>query len=176
MVKNPLRILKDLMKKTTFEFLADEVYLPGYMLLANEDYGRNWATFDFNVREPPVARGNIAHYLTPRGLHICISQAGYAIVEHMVREGLVEGLEVQGLRETLLEGRVKITELYQRFRREVGLSKPVQGILDIQRFRFGKLPVLKLGFGFANDSITGNLVSVVAPKPVSQTNTDIIRI
>ena len=31
--------------KTTFDFLADEVYLPGYMTLSNPDYGKNWATF-----------------------------------------------------------------------------------------------------------------------------------
>ncbi|MEK6885812.1 MAG: hypothetical protein AABX17_02505 [Nanoarchaeota archaeon] len=168
--------MKDLRQKTTYQFLADEVYLPGYMLLANEDYDKKGATFDFNVKEPPVARGDIVHYFTPRGLHICVSQAGYALVEHMVREGQVEGFELQGLRETLLAGRVKITELYQRFRREVGLSKLVQGRFDVERFRMGKLPVLKLDFSFANDAITGNLVSVIAPRPVPQMNRDIIRI
>ncbi len=161
--------------KTTTEFLAEEVYLPGYMAIANEDYDKKGATFDFNVKEPPVARGNIVHYFTPRGLHICVSQAGYALVEQMVREGQIEGFEIPNLRETLLEGRVKITELYQKFRKEIGLDNPNQGRFDIQRFRQGKLPVLKLDFGFANDAITGNLVSVVAPKPMPQTNRDIMR-
>jgi len=168
--------MKDLTQKTAFEFLADEIYLPGYMLLANEDYDKKGATFNFNVREPPVTRGDIVPYFTPRGLHICVSQAGYALVENMLREGLLDGLELQGLRETVLEGRVKITELHQKFRKEVRLSKPIQGRFDIERFRFGKLPVLKLDFGFANDAITGNLVSVVAPRPVPQMNSDIIRI
>ena len=78
-------------EQSTTEFLANEVYLPGYMALANQDYDKKGATFDFNVREPPVARGDIVHYLTPRGLHICISQAGYALTEQMVNEELMDG-------------------------------------------------------------------------------------
>ncbi len=167
--------MNDSRQKTTREFLADEVYLPGYMLISGEDYDKKGGTFSFNVREPPVARGDIVHYFTPRGLHICVSQAGYALVEQMVRANQIEGFEVNGLRETLLAGRVKITELYQRFRKEVGLLKPVQGRFDIQRFRAGKLPVLKLDFSFANNAITGNLVSVVAPISVPQTNADLMR-
>ena len=188
--------------KTVSEFLADEVYLPGYMALASEDYDKGSATFDFNVKEPPVARGDIVSYLTPRGLHICISQGSYALVEHMVREGefgewdiesirgaaldgrlriaklnqrLRREIEIAYLRDTLLDGRVKIAELYQRFGKEVKLGKPVQGRFDVKRFRFGRLPVLKLEFRFANDAITGNLVSVIAPEPVPQTNRDIQR-
>ena len=168
--------MKDLTQKTAFEFLADEVYLPGYMLLANEDYDKKGATFNFNVREPPVTRGDIVPYFTPRGLHICVSQAGYALVENMLRDGLLEGFELQNLRETLLEGRVKITELYQKFRKEIGLFKPIQGRFDIEAFRAGRLPILKLNFGFENNSIEGFLTSVIAPKPVPQMNSDIIRI
>jgi len=188
--------------KSTTEFLAEEVYLPGYMALANADYDRRSAIFDFDVKEPPVARGDIVNYITPRGLHICISQGSYALVEHMVREGefgewdigslrgaALDGrlkiaelnqrfrkeIEIAYLRDTLLEGRIKITELYQRFGREVKLGKPVQGRFDVKRFRLGKLPVLKLEFRFANDAVTGNMVSVIAPKPVPQTNRDIMR-
>jgi hypothetical protein len=188
--------------RSTTEFLAEEVYLPGYMAIAGADYDRRSATFDFNVKEPPVARGSIVDYLTPRGLHICISQGSYALVEHMAREGEfgergVESLreaaldgrlkiaelnqrfrreiEIAYLRDTLLEGRIKITELYQRFGREVKLGKPVQGRFDVKRFRFGRLPVLKLEFRFENDAVTGNMVSVIAPKPVPQTNIDIMR-
>lgn len=167
--------MTETLEKTTFEFLADRVYLPGYMLLASEDYDRKGATFNFDVKEPPVARGDLVHYFTPRGLHICVSQAGYALVEHMVREGQVEGIELQGLRETLLESRIKITELYQKFRKEVGLSKPIRGRFDLKRFRAGKLPVLKLDFSFANNAITGNMVSVIVPLPVTQTNMSIMR-
>lgn len=161
--------------KTTEQFLAEEVYLPGYMALNNGDYDLHGATFDFRVREPPVARSGIVDYLTPRGLHICVSQAGYAIVEHMVTEGVLEGYGVESLRETLLEGRVKIIELFQKFRKEIGLSRPIPGNMHIRSYRLGKMPMLKLDFDFANGGISGNLVSVIAPKPVPQTNTDILR-
>ena len=161
--------------KTTFDFLADEVYLPGYMALSNPDYGKNWATFDFNVKEPPVARGNIVHYFTPRGLHICVSQAGMALVENMVKEGLVEDISIPEFRNTVLEGRLKITELYQKFRKEVGLSKPLPGRIDVVRFRQGRIPVLKLNFDFGNRAVNGNLVSVIAPKPTHQLNADLMR-
>ena len=168
--------MKDLTQKTAFEFLQDEIYLPGYMLLSSEDYDTKGATFNFNVKEPPVAREDLVHYFTPRGLHICVSQAGYALVENMLREGRLEGFELQELRGISLEGRVKITELYQKFRKEVGLLKPIQGRFNIEAFRSGKMPVLKLDFGFENNAITGYLTSVIAPKPVPQTNYDIIRI
>ena len=189
-------------QKTTTEFLADDVYLPGYMAISNQDYDKKGATFDFNVKEPPVARGDIVNYLTPRGLHICISQGSYALAENMIREKLFDELDIEGfrgaalegririaelnqrfkkeveilyLRDALLKGRIKITELYQRFGKEVRLSKPVQGRFDIKKFRPGKLPILKLDFSFANDAITGNLVSIIAPNTTRQTNRDIMR-
>ncbi len=162
-------------RSKTSKFLADEVYLPGYMVLRKEDYDKRGGTFDFKVKEPPVARGNIVDYLTPRGLHICVSQAGYALVENMVRNGLLDGYDIPTLRETLLEGRVKITELYQKFRKEIGLSEPIQGRFDIHKLRQGKMPILKLDFSFANRAISGNLISVVAPKPMPQLNHDLIR-
>jgi hypothetical protein len=162
-------------QKHTFEFLAEKVYLPGYMLLRKEDYDRKGATFEFEVKEPPVARSSIVNYLTPRGLHICLSQGSYALVENMAREGMLEDYDVSSLRENLLSGRGRITELYQKFRKEVGLSKPIQGRFDIYKLRLGKMPILKLDFSFANNAISGNLVSVIAPKPVPQTNQDLIR-
>ena len=167
MKKKPIR--------TTAQFLAEDVYLPGYMTLSNEDYDKKGATFDFRVKEPPVVRSGIVDYFTPRGLHICVSQGGYAIVEHMAREGLLEGFEVSALRGILLEGRVKITELFQKFRREIEVAQPIPGRLDVRNYRTGKMPVLKLDFSFVNGGITGNLVSVIAPEPVRQTNTDILR-
>jgi len=161
--------------KRTSEFLSEEVYLPGYMLLRKEDYDKKGATFDFSVKEPPVARGNIVHYLTPRGLHICVSQGGYALVENMAREGLLEGFDIPNLRNTFLEGRVKITELYQKFRKEVELSNLIQGRFDVQKLRLGKIPILKLDFRFANGAVEGDLVSVIAPRPMSQMNQDVMR-
>jgi hypothetical protein len=160
---------------TTFEFLANKVYLPGYMALRGEDYDSKGAIFNFDIKEPPVARGSIVHYFTPRGLHICVSQAGYALVEHLVSERLVDDLELSSLRQTLLEGRVKITELYQKFRKEIELGKPIQGRFDISRFRQGKLPILKLDFAFENGAVSGNLMSLIAPRPMPQMNQDLMR-
>ena len=160
---------------TTFEFLAKEVYLPGFMTLREEDYDSKGAMFKFDVKEPSVARGSIVDYFTPRGLHICVSQAGYALVEHLVSERLVNDLEIASLRQTLLEGRVKITELYQKFRKEIELGKPIQGRFDILRFRQGKLPVLKLDFAFENGAVSGNLTSMIAPRSMPQMNQDLMR-
>ncbi len=159
----------------TFKFLEQEVYLPGYMALASADYSGQGGEFIFNVREPKVVRGDFVNYFTPRGLHICVSQAGYALVENMATLGLLGDIDVKGLREIFLEGRVKITELFQRFRREVGLSEPIQGRFDITRLRLGKMPVLKLDFDFAGRAVTGNLVSMITPKPMLQINQDLLR-
>jgi len=162
-------------QETTFDFLTNKVYLPGYMLIRSADFDKRGATFDFQVREPPVARGDIVHYLTPRGLHICVSQAGYALVENMVETGLFEEIEISALRSLLLGGRVKITELYERFRKEVRLTEKVQGRFDVRKFRFGRMPVLQLDFSFSNSAITGNMLSVVAPMPVRPMNAEVVR-
>jgi len=158
----------------TFEFLEQQVYLPGYMTLDSAAYDANGAEFKFNLREPPVTRG-IVNYFTPRGLHICISQAGYALVEHLANKGVLGDLDVKNLREIAFEGRLKITDLFQKFRKEVRLSEPISGRIDITRLRLGKMPVLKLDFEFGKRAITGNLVSIIAPKSMSQLNQDILR-
>lgn len=159
----------------TFEFLEQEIYLPGYMTLASAKYHDNGAGFLFNVREPPVVRGSIVDYITPRGLHICISQAGYALAENLIKEGEFKGLDLGTLREILLQGRVKITELFQKFRKEVGIVEPIPGEFIITRMRPGKTPVIKLDFNFAEGAITGNLVSMIVAKPTPQLNQDIVR-
>ncbi len=159
----------------TFEFLEQQVYLPGYMTLASAAYDANGAEFKFNLREPPVTRGSFINYFTPRGLHICISQAGYALLENLANEGRLENLDAQILRKIAFEGRIKITELYQKFRKELELSEPIPGRIDITRLRLGKTPVLKVNFEFGARAVTGNLVSIIAPKPMSQLNQDILR-
>lgn len=162
--------------KTTFEFLADEVYLPGYMALTTENYDKKGAIFDFRVKEPPVTIDVPQYrYFTPRGLHICVSQAGYALAEQIVREGKVEGIDIPTLRQTMLAGRIKVTELYQKFRKAIRLGKPIQGRFNLRKARLGKIPILKLDFGFENDAVTGYLTSVIARHPVPQTNVDIMR-
>jgi len=162
--------------RTTRQFLAKEVYLPRYMALASEDYDEKGAIFSFNIREPNVVRGDIVHYVTPRGLHICISQGSYALVENMIKEGKIEEMDVSEIRKILLTGRVKIAELYQRFRREIELSEnTVQARFNLTRFRQGKTPILKLDFDFGNKAIQGNLVSMITPNPMPQTNSDLMR-
>jgi len=161
--------------QTTEQFLENEVYLPGYMLLAGADYDKKGGVFTFNLREPLVLKETFPSYLTPRGLHICVSQASYALVENMIREEIIEDFDILNFRDIFLQGRVKITELYEKFRKEIGLSKIVQGRFDILQFRMGKFPILKLDFDFENKAIHGNLVSVIAPNPVPQTNSDMIR-
>ncbi len=166
--------------KTTFDFLADEIYLPGYMALTNPDFGRGiggyWATFDFNVREPPVVRGDQFNYFTPRGLHLCASQAGIAMVEAMVRDGLLGDMDIPQFRGIVLGSRVKMVELYQKFRRELGVERPIPGRLDVERLRLGGTPILRIGFDFGNKAVHGNFVSVIASHPVHPTNADIMRV
>ena len=161
--------------KNTFEFI-ESLYLPGYMTLTSADYDKKGGTFEFNIKEPPVVREGLVDYFTPRGLHICITQAGVALVENMVKEGKLEYLNLQNFRNIILQGRVKITELYQKWRREVKVKEPIQGRIDITRTRLGKVPILKMDFKFENKSVHGNLTSIIVPNPVPQTNQDILRI
>ena len=159
------------------EFLANSVYLPGYMSLRGEEYSKNRGTFGFDFREPPVARGSIIHYVTPRGLHIAISQAGYALAENLAKEGLIGEYSSQVLRSILLQGRVKIIELDQRFRREIELGREVQGRFEIRRSRLSRrIPLLlEMFFEFDNRAVTGRVVSVIAPKPVTSLNKEVTR-
>jgi len=161
--------------RTTQNFLAEEVYMPGYMALRQEDYDTRGATFTFQVTEPPVARENVVHYFTPRGVHICISQAGYALVENLSRQGKTGDLSVDDLRKIFLEGRIRIIELFQRFDRELKVNKPIQGRIDLHRMRLGKLPMVKLDFAFENGAVYGDYTSVIAPTAQPQTNADIMR-
>ncbi len=146
---------------TTFEFLENEVYLPEYMTLFSADYDLRGGKFGFNLREPKLTGGSFVNYFTPRGLHICVSQAGYALVENMINGGKLEELDIQTLRQTLLQSRIKLTELYQKFRKEVELSKPIEGRFNITRLRLGKMPVLQLDFYFGNRAVSGNLTSII---------------
>ncbi len=159
----------------TFEFLQKEVYLPGYMALTLAEYDSNGANFLFKVKEPKVTRGDFVHYFTPRGLHICVSQAGYALVEYLANQKKLRNIDEQVLRKTMLQGRIRIIELFQKFRKEVELSEPIPGRFDISKIRLGKIPILKLDFDFRDGAVTGNLVSLITPIPTPQLNQDILR-
>ncbi len=159
---------------STFEFLKKQIYLPRYMTLVSATYGAKDAEFKFNLREPKVTRG-IVNYFTPRGIHICISQAAYALAEHLVNRGELGNLDILNLRTIALEGRLKIIELYQKFRKEIELPDSIPGRIDLTRLRLGKAPVFKFDFEFGARAVTGNLVSIIAPKPMPQLNQDILR-
>jgi len=157
--------------ETRFQFL-ERIYLPGYMSLQNEDYDGRSGTFKFRPTEPPVAR--IVDYLTPRGAHIFISQAGLCVIEQTLEtEGF--DMSVDKYRAMTFEGRMKIIELNQKYRREVGLDKDLQGRMDLTKIRWGKLPLIKMEFDLANGAIMGELIGILASRPMTQTNADILR-
>jgi len=158
--------------ETRFKFL-ERLYLPGYMGLRTEDYNKRRGVFEFTPTEPPVTILS-TKYMTPRGAHIFISQAGLCLVEYILdNEGF--DMSVQEYRELTMDGRMKIVELNQRFRREIALDKSLQGKVDLTKIRWGKLPMIIMDFDLANSAITGNLIGVLAPKPMPQMNADILR-
>jgi len=157
--------------ETRFQFI-ESLYYPGYMGLLTEDYDERSSVFDFKPTEPKVFRP--LEYFTPRGAHIFISQAGMCLVENvLIKEGF--DMDIKEYRELTAEGRLKIIELNQKYRREVGIDKSLQGKLDLTKIRWGKMPMVKIDFDIANHSITGSLIGVLAPKPMTQTNADIWR-
>ncbi len=161
------------------EFLAQDVYLPGYVNFKQEDQDGRAAVFLFNISEPPVARGEIVHYATPRGYHLCIAQAEYALVERLIQEDKLPELgetSLDKLRSILLTGRVKIARLDEHFRREVSLDKPVQMKLELKRVRqIGIAPKLEFNFDFANRSMWGMSISSIAPDKVIPLNMEAAR-
>ncbi len=158
--------------ETRFQFLKG-VYLPGYMGLRTEKYDGRTGIFDFSPTEPPVAAIPV-RYLTPRGAHIFISQAGLCLIEDVIEtEGF--DMDVGDYRELTLDGRMKIVELNSKYRREVGTEEDLEGRMDLTNIRWGRMPMIKMDFDLADGAITGNLVGVLAPKPMPQMNADIIR-
>ncbi len=159
--------------ETRFQFL-ERLYLPGYMTLKSEDYSRRDAVFRFAPTEPPVTALS-TKYLTPRGAHIFISQGGLCLIEYVLEQ---EGFDmsIQEYRELTFQGRMKIVELNQRFRREVSLDTDLQGRIMLTKIRWGKMPLVKMDFDIANSAITGNLTGFLAPRPMPQLNEDILAI
>ncbi|MDP3917347.1 MAG: hypothetical protein Q8Q42_03600 [Nanoarchaeota archaeon] len=158
---------------STTQFL-ESIYLPGYMTVLNADYSGNVGLFKFKPAEPPVTILS-DRYLTPRGTHISLSQGGICFVEQMIHEDKLDDLTIEELRGTTREGRLKLVEFNQRFRREVGLSDSLQGKMILTKHRSGKIPVVRFDFDLGNRSVIGDFTAVIAPHPVPQTNTDILR-
>ena len=158
--------------ETRFQFL-ESVYLPGYMELKTEDYDKLSGVFDFVPTEPPVTILPIK-YMTPRGAHIFISQAGLCLLEYVLNEEEFD-MGIEEYRELTKEGRMKIIELNQRYRKEIGLDRDLQGRVDLTKIRWGKMPMIKMNFNLANRAIIGSFTGVLAPKPMLQLNADILR-
>jgi len=158
--------------KTRFEFFG-EIYLPGYFGLLNEDYNKRSGVFDFKPIEPLVTIFS-ERYFTPRGAHIFISQAGFCLLDNFFEREKFD-MNIEEYRDLSVQGRMKIIELNQKYRREIRLDKNLQGKIDLTKIRWGKMPMIKLDFNIANNAITGNLIGVLAPKPMPQTNVDILR-
>ncbi|MEI6731697.1 MAG: hypothetical protein WCK90_03370 [archaeon] len=156
--------------KPMFDFLK-EMYFPGYMGLLTEKYDSRSGVFDFKPIEPPVFRH--APYLTPRGAHIFISQAGYCLVENVLAQGGFD-MTAEEFRELSTDGRMKIVELNQRYRRELPLDRDLKGRMELTNVRWGKLPIVKIDFNIGERAITGSLVGVLAPRPMPQMNADIL--
>ena len=74
-----------------------------------------------------------------------------------------------------MQGRMKIVELNQKYRKEIALDKNLQGRLDVTKIRWGKAPLVKVDFDIANRAITGNFVAILASKPMPQMNAEIVR-
>ncbi len=163
-------------KLSTSEFLAEHVYLPGYMGLLEVDYDKKSALFKFNVKEPLVAKENIVNYLTPRGVHICISQAAYTITERIIQENDIEELDIATMRNLMLDGQTKMRGIYQDPKRVIKLGKPIQGKFNIIKMGMGKNPYLRLDFEFENKSVEGYFTNFITGHPVTPLNNYVLRI
>lgn len=161
--------------RTAPQFLADDIYLPGWMLVQSVDYSKDSGVFTFSPREPEVARGSIVSYVTPRGLHVLISQAAYCLMENQAEEGRLN-IPTQDLRKLLLGSRVKITELYERFRREIEMLGSIEGKVTLTTLRLGRIPIARFDFDFGERAIVGNLTTAIAHNPITPINADVVRI
>ncbi|MCD4666877.1 hypothetical protein K8R47_03640 [archaeon] len=158
--------------ESIFQFLK-KLYLPGYMGLLTENYNQKSAVFDFAPTEPPVTILS-TEYFTPRGAHIFISQAGFCLMEHILKTEKFD-MNIEDYRDLTMQGRMKIIELNQRYRKELKLDDYLQGKLNLTKIRWGKRPLVKIDFDISNRSITGNLTCILAPEPIIPINADICR-
>jgi len=160
--------------KSALEFLEKEVYLQGYMTIEKFEFFNHTGFFQFKPIEFLVSHLESIDYLTPRGLHLCLSQSTYVLGEELSKKNSEQNQII--LRNALLEGRVKIIELNQRFRKEIKTKQILEGELNLTNSREGRIPLYTWNFNFGNKSIYGNMITVIAPKPTPQTNKDLTRI
>ena len=128
---------------SAIEFLT-KMYLPGYMVIQNQNYGCDkQAWFDFNPIESQVTVLS-DKYLTPRGTHIFLSQSVYCFAEQLITS--LDYYNSQDLQQLGFDGRLKMVEINEKFRKEIELSNIIQGKLILTKIRMGKLPILKFNF------------------------------
>ena len=151
----------------------NKIYLPGYVAVLSENHSGRDSYFEFRPVEPPVTVFS-DKYVTPRGTHILLSQASFCVVDNLVRSGELP-MSSEEYYELGSEGRFKLVEFNQRFRREIRLDDVLQGKLTVTGLRLGRLPFLKIDFDLGSRAISGNLTAMLAPHPVPQTNVDIMR-
>jgi len=160
--------------KSTFDWLENEIYLPGYMALISADQSNKTGYFNFRFVEPPVARIDL-HYLTPRGAHIGLSQASYWLIEKLAEVGKIDFINVADLRKFCFKGYLKMTRLTMNFRKEIKLDDIVQGKITITHLRPGKMPIIKMDYLLGERAWKGEINTAKESHPVPQTNSDIMR-
>ncbi|GEM_PF-2365258 len=160
-------------KRTALDVLG-EMYLPEFVALRDDgDYSGKSVVFNFNPNEPRVVSHPL-NYLTPRGLHLCLSQASYCFYEHLVMNEKMS-FDLNTARDIYFQMRLRITELNQKFRKEMRLSS-FQGKLNLDRLRVGdRFSLARFSFDMGNRAIVGDLTTMIAPHSVPQTNIDTLR-
>jgi hypothetical protein len=162
------------MPTTTLDFMGRKMYLPGWMSVSSASYDRNSLIFGFTPMEPQITTLS-ERYMTPRGAHISISQAAYVLLEELAVRGQLP-LDLEQIRQVYLGGRLKLTDINFRMRREVGVGSPSIGRLELSRLRLGGTPFLKMHYDLAERAITGELIGMLAPDSRPQLNQGILRI
>jgi len=159
-------------RRTVIQVL-DEMYLPEFLSLDHDgDYSKDSAVFTFHPNEPQVVRHSL-EYLTPRGLHLCLSQASYCLYEHLVGEEKTP-FDLTAAREIYFNMRLRIKKISMDFRREMRLDE-FQGRLDLGRVRVGDPCIARMSFDMGNRAICGDLLIVISPNPIPPTNGYAIR-
>ena len=157
--------------KTAIDTLKG-MYLPGYVTIQSEDYDGKGATFDIKPVEIPVSR-NPLKYLTPRGVHIIVSQGSYCFVENLAKEGKLD-FDEEELKRVYFDFRLRLVEFNQRFRKELRLEDKLQGKMMLSKLRLGRIPILKMDFDLGNKAVSGNIIGMISPEPFA-TNVEIVR-
>ncbi len=148
------------------------MYLPRYMSVMAVESRKESMTFDFVPVEPQVTVLS-SQYMTPRGAHVCVSQAVYAFAEEIAPR--LFGIDVKKLREVYLGGRLRLRKILFDHKKELETDGTFPGRLDLIRFRPGRIPYIEMNYDLGDGALVGFITGVIAPQTVPQTNQDILR-